>query len=90
MIDGIEEKITSAIELLQHEGHDTWRPFYEVHRLQTSAWERTVEIPASSGPESGRALAAAPSLHLLRRFGWAGASEQVVQAVQDAAFGPTS
>ena len=46
--------------------------FYDDHRLQTSTWERTVQLPAGGGPNSGRELAVAPSVHLLRRFGWAG------------------
>lgn len=69
-------------------GDTRWRPFYEEHRLQTSAWERTVQLPAGGGLNSGRKLAVAPSLHLLGRFGWTGASEQVVNAVQESAFGP--
>jgi hypothetical protein len=69
-------------------GDRRWRPFYEEHRLQTSAWERTVQLPAGGGPDSGRELAVAPSVHLLRRFGWAGASEQVVRSIQDEVFGP--
>lgn len=68
-------------------GDRRWRPFDDEHRLRTSAWERTVQIPAGGGPHSGRELALAPSLHLLRRFGWAGASEQIVKAVQESAFG---
>ncbi|BDV31251.1 AlbA family DNA-binding domain-containing protein [Microbacterium terricola] len=69
-------------------GDRRWQPFYDEHRLQTSAWERTVQLPAGGGPRSGRELALTPSLHLLRRFGWAGASEEVVKAVQESVFGP--
>ncbi|MEJ1090695.1 hypothetical protein [Microbacterium istanbulense] len=69
-------------------GDRRWRPFYEEHRLQTAAWERTVLLPAGGVQDSGRELVVAPSLHLLRRFGWAGASEQVVRSIQDEAFGP--
>ncbi len=62
-------------------------PFAEEHRLPTAAWERTVVVPPGGGPIPVRELAVEASLHLLRRFGWAGASEQVVKAVQDDAFG---
>lgn len=57
------------------------------HRLQTDAWERTVHVPAGGGG-TARDLAIAPAVHLLHRFGWAGANPQIVQAVQDSAFGP--
>lgn len=63
------------------------RPFYEAHRLPLSVWERTVELPPGASPGAARELAVGPSLHLLKRFGWMGANDQIVKAVQAEAFG---
>lgn len=62
-------------------------PFRGDHRLQTDAWERTVTVTPGMG-EAVRDLAIGPSVHLLQRFGWSGASAQIVRADQDDIFTP--
>jgi hypothetical protein len=62
-------------------------PLHGDYRLSTNDWQRTVVIP--EGPEgafSARELAMAPSMHLLRRFGWSGVTEQIIASTQDSAF----
>ncbi|WP_150307200.1 AlbA family DNA-binding domain-containing protein [Planctomonas psychrotolerans] len=62
--------------------------FHGEYALATNEWQRTVLIPeTAAGTVDARELAVTPSLHLLRRFGWNGVTEQIVRSVQEAAFG---
>ncbi|MBW4079613.1 MAG: hypothetical protein HIU84_14140 [Acidobacteria bacterium] len=58
------------------------------YTLKTSHWKRTLAIPAhAKGLVDARDLAVAPSLHLLQRFGWVGANEQIIRSIQADGFG---
>lgn len=63
-------------------------PFHGEYRLGTNLWERSVTVPDEpDGVLNARQLAAAPSMHLLRRFGWSGVSESIIESAQHSAFG---
>lgn len=63
-------------------------PFHADYRLGSDLWERSVLVPDEPDATlSARQLAVAPSMHLMRRFGWAGVTESIIESAQNSAFG---